>query len=408
MPAPTDQMLARLQSELEERRAFQDQLVAGANEAGRDLDPREMELFTRAAERATAIESQLQPLAENARLSIESRARTEQLTELLSAARNGPAGQGAPAIEYRSAGHYIADMVRAQLGDHDAGHRMELFNRAAAHQTTTDNAGLLPERLLGTILGNLDTARPLVSALGPQQLPSGSWSRPKITQHTQVSKQSAEKAELASRKMLITKVPIDADTFGGYVNVSRQNIDWSQPQVVDIVIRDLTNEYAYETEEEAGTVLTAAATAGPDLPASPTAQNYADALWTAVGTVFAAMWTVRQPVGRLVVAVAPDMLGLLGPLFPPVNPQNGHSGGFSAATFGEGTAGQVSGITHVVSGSLASGTALVISSNAAEVYEDRIGALQVVEPSVLGTQVAYAGYFKSLVLEATGIVKIVA
>ena len=38
MPGATDQMLARLQSELEERRAFQDGLVAAANEAGRDLN----------------------------------------------------------------------------------------------------------------------------------------------------------------------------------------------------------------------------------------------------------------------------------------------------------------------------------------------------------------------------------
>jgi hypothetical protein len=40
------------------------------------------------------------------------------------------------------------------------------------------------------------------------------------------------------------------------------------------------------------------------------------------------------------------------------------------------------------------------------VYEDRIGSLQVVEPSVLGVQVAYAGYFASLIVEATGIVKV--
>jgi hypothetical protein len=32
--------------------------------------------------------------------------------------------------------------------------------------------------------------------------------------------------------------------------------------------------------------------------------------------------------------------------------------------------------------------------------------LQVVEPSVLGVQVAYAGYFAALVIEADGIVKI--
>jgi hypothetical protein len=50
---------------------------------------------------------------------------------------------------------------------------------------------------------------------------------------------------------------------------------------------------------------------------------------------------------------------------------------------------------------------LVFSSAAAEVYEDRIGSLQVIEPSVLGVQVAYAGYFTPLVVEAAAIVKVV-
>jgi hypothetical protein len=118
------------------------------------------------------------------------------------------------------------------------------------------------------------------------------------------------------------------------------------------------------------------------------------------------MWTKRTPMGRLILAVAPDMLGLLGPLFPGVNPQNAQSQGMSAGLFGEGPAPSISGITPVVSGALAAGTALVISSNAVEAYEDRIGALQVVEPSVLGTQVAYAGHFALPILQPTGIVEI--
>ena len=409
MPGATDQMFARLQSELEERRSFQDGLVAAANEQNRDLNAQEMELFTRAQTRESEIVSQMAPLAESTRIGLESAARTQQLTDLFAMARpnNMGGGNAAPEIEYRSAGSYISDLIRAQaMRDHDAANRIEMFHRAAAHQTTADNPGLLPERLLGTILGDLDTARPLVTAVGPQQLPTGSWSRPRITQHTQVAKQTGEKTELASRKLILGKVPIEADTFGGYLNVSRQNIDWSQPQVLDIVIKDLTNEYGFETEEEAGNVFLAAATAGPALPATPTAGDWSGALWAAAGTVFSAMWTKRQPVGRLVIAVSPDMLGLIGPLFPPFNPQNSQSSGMLASMFGEGGQGQVAGITHTVSGSLPTGTALVISTNAAEVYEDRIGALQVVEPSVLGTQVAYAGYFTALVLEPTGIVKI--
>ena len=49
---------------------------------------------------------------------------------------------------------------------------------------------------------------------------------------------------------------------------------------------------------------------------------------------------------------------------------------------------------------------IVLSTAAVEVYEDRIGSLQVVEPSVLGVQVAYAGYFAPLVLEPPAIIEI--
>jgi hypothetical protein len=83
------------------------------------------------------------------------------------------------------------------------------------------------------------------------------------------------------------------------------------------------------------------------------------------------------------------------------------SAGFSTAGLASGLAGSVAGIPVYVSNGMAANTILVLSSAAAEVYEDRIGSLQVVEPSVLGVQVAYAGYFASLVLEATGLSKIV-
>jgi hypothetical protein len=49
----------------------------------------------------------------------------------------------------------------------------------------------------------------------------------------------------------------------------------------------------------------------------------------------------------------------------------------------------------------------VISSSAVEVYEQRVGALQVTEPSVLGVQVAYAGYFTPMLIETAGVQRIV-
>ena len=85
-----------------------------------------------------------------------------------------------------------------------------------------------------------------------------------------------------------------------------------------MVIDDLAGQYAIETEAAAATVLTAAATAGPVIPASPTAANVATAIYGAAGSVF----TATKGQGRTVIAVSPDQLGIIGPLFPGVNPQN--------------------------------------------------------------------------------------
>ena len=108
----------------------------------------------------------------------------------------------------------------------------------------------------------------------------------------------------------------------------------------------------------------------------------------------------------MILAVAPDMMGLIGPLFAPVNPTNAQSSGFNAGSFGSGPMGAISGIAVVMSAGLTAGTALVINSAAAEVYEQRIGTLQVIEPSVLGVQVVYAGYFDAIVLDPAGIIRL--
>jgi HK97 family phage major capsid protein len=397
----TDALLARMQTEVQERSQFMDGLVEGAQKDERDLTEQEMTLLGRARDRIRELEGQLGPIQEAAQIAQTSKQRTAQIAKEFAQARDPEA---AKTFEYRSAGQYVLDYWRAGLGITEVQERLELYHRAAAHQTTADNPGLLPEQILGPVISFVDAARPLVSALGARQLPGGSWSRPKVTQHTSTGAQTTEKSELVSQKMTITKLPVAAQTIGGYVNVSRQDIDWSQPAIMDIVINDLAAQYAIDTEVEACGELTSAAPAGPTLPTgTPTAAQVAGALWGAAATVIAA--TSGQ--GRIFAVTPPSLMGLLGPLFPPINPQNAQSAGFSTAGLASGLAGSVAGIPVYVSNGMAANTILVLSSAAAEVYEDRIGSLQVVEPSVLGVQVAYAGYFASLVLEATGLSKIV-
>lgn len=395
----TDQLLARLTAEAEEHKTFQDRIVAAANEEGRDLNPQEMELHTRATTRLTEINRQMEPLAESARIAIESANRTRQLVQTFETAR-GPAA--IQQVEYRSAGQYIADVYHAALGDNDAGQRVELFHRAAAHQTTADNAGLLPETIVGPVVNFVDESRPLVNAIGVTDLGEGSWAYAKVTQHTQVGAQSAEKAELASRKMLITKTAIDGTTYGGYVNISRQDIRRTSPGILDMVLADLAGQYAIETEEAAGSALVAAATAGNEYPATPTASELATAIYGAAGDVFTA--TAGQ--GRVIIAVSPDMLGLIAPLFPPINPQNAYGMGFNAPVM-SGPQGTVGGLGVVMSAGLAAGTILVLSTAAVRVFEYKYGNMQLGEPSVWGVQVGYAGDFETISVNDAGIQSLV-
>jgi hypothetical protein len=225
-----------------------------------------------------------------------------------------------------------------------------------------------------------------------------------VTQHTSVAKQAGEKTELASRKMLVTKTPLGADTYGGYVNVSKQDINRSSPAILDMIINDLAEQYAIATELETGTVLTTAATAGPVIPTGPaTPAVVAGAVWAAAGSVFAA--TKGQ--GTTVLAVSPDMLGLIGPIFPPVNPTNAYSQGFTVNDLQQGVTGSpIAGLSVVMSAGLAAGTILAFSTAAVKTFEYKYGNLQVVEPSVWGVQVGYAGDFDAVVIEPTGIIKI--
>jgi HK97 family phage major capsid protein len=395
----TDQLLARLVAEIEERQQFIDGVVEAAEKDARDLSPQEMELVTRARTRMGELNEQVAPLKETRRIGVESRQQLAELAKFMGEKQD----EKPRVIEYRSAGHYVSDYIQAVTGTSTAAkERLEVFMRAAAHQTTPDNPGLLPEQILGPVVNYIDAARPIVSILGPRQLPAGAWSRPRVTQHTDVAAQTAEKTELVSRKMIISKIPVTATTYGGYVNVSRQNIDWSQPAIMDMVINDLAGQYAVETELATATTLAAGATAGGTLPATPTSADVAAALWAAAGSAFAAV----QGQGRLVAAVSPDVLGLLGPMFAPVNPADSQSPGFTASNFGSGVMGTIGGIAVVMSSALPAKSFLVLSTAAAEAYEDRIGSLQVVEPSVLGVQVAYAGYFAVLIIEAAGVIKI--
>jgi hypothetical protein len=172
---------------------------------------------------------------------------------------------------------------------------------------------------------------------------------------------------------------------------------------MDAVINDLAGIYAIQTEAAAAAAFDTAATAGLAIPTgAATLAAVSASLWDGAAKIYSA----TKGAGRVFAVTGVDMLAILAPVFPPVMPWNNISQGMSAADFGTGLITSLSGIPLYVSSGVGTLRILMFSTAAAEVYEQRVGALSVVEPSVLGVQVAYAGYFTPLVIDSGGIVKI--
>jgi HK97 family phage major capsid protein len=403
----SDEYIRRLENELREKESLVRGIYERANQGGRDVNEEEGSMIAECRGRMEVIKDQMDQAQEVNRIAYETRSKGRAVDQAI-ATMKGKAGVGGD-VEYRSAGEYMIDMWNSAQGSQQAQDRLEVYARSADHQRTSDTLGIIPDPIVGPVIDFIDAARPLVSTLGTMALSSATFYRPVVNQHPTVGLQGTnglaadEKSELDSQKMTVGRLEVKARTLGGYVNVSRQSIDFSSPSALDLVVNGLSQQYAIETEALTAAALATTNTAAVSYGAVPTATTVASAIWDAAGAVYTAV----RGMGRLVIAIAPDVLGDFGPLFAPVNPQNAQSAGFEAGRFAQGIMGNISGIPVVMSAGLSSGDAFLFSTAALECFEQRVGTLQVVEPSVFGLQVAYAGYFSTLVVNDDAIVPLV-
>lgn len=296
--------------------------------------------------------------------------------------RSGGSEKPEPTLEelFPSVGDYIVTVGRALRGDKEAG---ELIQRATAHQTTADNPGIIPTPIVGPVITAVGNDRPFISSISQKPLPAGSFDRPIITQHVAVGVQTGEKTETASRKLLIGKLPVTADTFAGHLNISRQDIKWSSPGIMTLVAEDFVHEYAVETDASAAAEFAASPTGAPVTVATTDAAGITTAIYEAAANVMATAHGAPLPD---TLWVSPDVWGTVGSLvntngtlvFPSVTPTS--------------NAGNLLGLKLVVDPAFPAGTAILGPSRYAEWFEDVDGLLQVAEPDVWGQLVGYAGY----------------
>ena len=299
--------------------------------------------------------------------------------------------------------------VNRMIADHQAFHNP--LEAAAGDIATTDTPGLLPVPVVGPVYDNINYLRPVVSNIGARAMPLGSgkvFNRPEITTHTSVAQQSSELDTLSSTTLVVSSNNVTRLTFGGTVLLSEQDIDWTDPASVNIVLQDLAGQYADATDNYAADQLLSSTSAsiGPQDWTSP--EEVIAGIYTAARTI--SLTSNVLPTHMFVDPYRWTALGTLTdtsgrPLFPSVAPYNA-LGQQTAATWN----GNPLGLTMVVDKNFAQNTCIVGTAAGRyagfEIYENQRGVVAIDKPEVLGRQISFRGYFATLMIDATKFVKI--
>jgi HK97 family phage major capsid protein len=387
----------------------------------RDLVDAEKSLLTATQQRLAEIDAQIKPLADYEDMRAAHAAATAALPQprpdrLPAQPRRADGGERDGA-HYRSAGEFLADYVRARgfenhQPDPQAQARVAAAYqaRAVADQKTTDTPGLLPTLIVGAVVDLIDANRPLIGSVGGAKalgnIPGTSFNRPKITQHVTVGQQTTganEKTQLSSQKMTISPVSFAKTTYGGTVDISRQDIDWTSPGAWDILVRDLANVYAVQTETAAAAAFKAGATGTAVVVATNDLKGWTLAIYTAAMHAYQAGFMMPDRIWCSLDVWA--ALGSLVDVARVVLPQDtvAEMGAPGTSTIAS-MRGDLLGVPRIVVPTFAAGTCIIGNSSMFEVYEEVIGLLSVIEPSILGVQVAYGGYVAFGALQGSALV----
>ena len=135
---------------------------------------------------------------------------------------------------------------------------------AAGDVITTDTAGLLNVNVLGPLVQDLNFLRPVVQAVGARAYPDGgtqkTFIRPTIGTHTSVAAQSSELSAVSATTMVINSNSISKTTLAGQVTLSIQDIDFTSPAAMQLILNDLLGEAMIASDNLAADNLLAAAT----------------------------------------------------------------------------------------------------------------------------------------------------
>jgi hypothetical protein len=288
---------------------------------------------------------------------------------------------------------------------------------AAGDILTTDTPGLLPVPVLGPVFQDLNFIRPVVNAIGARAMPNGGASktfiRPTITTHTSVATQSSELAAASATTMVIASNTVTKTTLAGQVTLSVQDVDFTDPASLQIILNDLLGEYLIASDNVAADAITSGASAS----GSTWTFNSTDP-----STLFAALYDAATDILTATnflpdhIFVSPNVWKLLGQQLDgdkrSVFPYTAASGLMGVNAPGTAYITQMNtfnpfGLNLVADNNIATNTMVVARGTAIEFYEQVRGLMTVELPSQLGRNFSYAGYVSTFIADADQVKSII-
>jgi HK97 family phage prohead protease len=305
--------------------------------------------------------------------------------------------------EFMAAYHIGGDTFKnmnAAVADYTASKRTAL-QAAAGDVLTTDTPGLLPVPVLGPLVQDLNFLRPVVEAVGARAYPDNgqqkTFTRPTITTHTSVATQSTELSAVSATTMVIAANSVTKTTLAGQVTLSAQDISFTSPEAMSLILNDLMGEYMIASDNlAADNLLTAANSSGVW---DGTVADLLKSVYDAANDISSGRnWLPTH------MFVSVDVWAQLGQLADTTGRQifpliaNGLSG-YNAAGSQSATSwnGNPLGLQLVVDSNFAAKTMIItrVGQGAGDAYEfyESIRGLQSFEnPAVLGRNMSFHGF----------------
>lgn len=302
-----------------------------------------------------------------------------------------------------------AEYISAAVAGGDQWRAMSETIRAAAPDiVTTDTPGILPTPILAPVYNNFIGRRPVVDAVGVRAMPGGGkvFIRPEVTTHTTIGASIGEQSP-SQGTMVVFNNQVTKQIFGGYVNISEADMDWSDPNIMSVVLDDMARIYAYETDNYAADQLRAGVSTTVNMAAADTDDPsvWAATIASAASTILSAS-NGNLPTHLFVApGIWQDLIALSDsskrPLFPQIGPMNA----FGTLSPGQPN-GNAFGLQVVVDRGFASATCIIGDATGFELFEQQKGSISIDSVSTLSRTVAFRGYFAALMIDASKFVRV--